>query len=47
MLQDENLFNYIYSILNNPNENVDTNPSKIQAAKDYEVKKDYEKECNN
>ena len=47
MLQDENLYNYIYSIANNPREKLETSEAKIQAAKEYDKNSDYEDICNN
>ena len=47
MLQDTNLFRYIYSVANNPKENIEHTYSKKQAAKDYDKNIDYEDVCNN
>ena len=47
MLQDENLFSYIYSIANNPRENIEHTDSKIQAVKEYDRFINYEDICNN
>ena len=47
MLQDENLYNYIYSVANNPREILESSAAKIQAVKEYNPKNDYENICNN
>ena len=48
MLQDENLFEYLYSVINDPKEIVDDfSQSKIDAANSYKPNYDYEQECNN
>ena len=47
MLQDANLFRYIYSVANNPKENIEHTYSKKQAAKEYDKNMDYEDVCNN
>ena len=47
MLQDDYLFEYIYSVVNDPKENVDDIfDSKIEAAKNYEQNFDYKEECD-
>ena len=47
MLQDENLFEYPYSVVNNPKEvEDDFSQYKMNAAKFYKPKYDYEQECN-
>ena len=47
MLQDENLFEYLYSVVNDPKEVVNEIPEfKINAAKFYKPEYDYEQECN-
>ena len=47
MLHDENLFNYIYSVVNVPNETIIHTQSKKTAAKKYQKYYDYEGVCNN
>ena len=47
MLQDDYLFEYIYSVVNDPKENVDDIfDSKIEAAKNYDQNFDYKEECD-
>ena len=47
MLRDENLFNYIYSVINDPKETIIHTDSKINAAKKYDKNYDYVGVCNN
>ena len=47
MLQDDKLFEYIFTIVNDPKENADATDSKIEAAKIYNEKIKYEEICNN
>ena len=41
MLQDEYLFNYIFSVINDPKEKTVVTDSKKKAAKNYNPKNDY------
>ena len=48
MLGDNKLFEYLYSVVNDPKENMDDNiDSKIEAAKKYDSSYDYLGVCNN
>ena len=48
MLHDSELFQYIYSVVNDPKESVDDNiDSKKEAIKKYKKDYDYVGECNN
>ena len=46
MLQDENLFNYIFSVLNDQNENINIADSKKQAVNNYDKNVDYNEQCS-
>ena len=46
MLQDENLFKYIFSVLNDQNENINFADSKKQAVNNYDKKVDYSEQCS-
>ncbi len=46
MLHDEYLIKYIYSVVNDPKENIVHTDSKIKAAKDYDKYYDYVGKCN-
>lgn len=45
MLTDENLFKYLYSVVNDPKETIIHTDSKKKAAKKYEIL-DYAQICN-
>ena len=46
MLSDDNLFNYIYSVINDEKEIITHTDSKIKAAKRYDINFDYVGKCN-
>lgn len=46
MLQDENLFNYIFSIVNEPNKEIDVTDSKKEAINKYNKKTNYNEICS-
>ena len=46
MLQDENLFNYIFSIVNEPSKEIDITNSKKEAVNKYNKKTDYNEICS-
>ena len=46
MLQDKNLFNYIFSIVNEQNKEIDVTDSKKEAINKYNIKTDYNEICN-
>ena len=46
MLSDDNLFNYIYSVINDEKEIIAHTDSKIKAAKRYDINFDYVGKCN-
>ena len=46
MLKDENLFNYIFSIVNEPSKEIDITNSKKEAVNKYNKKTDYNEICS-